>query len=158
MRKDILVIGIVLLIGGVILIGMSRIRETEFAARSINDDELRTHLEAGEYHVHASNFVPESYPPKIKIYDSYGNLVYEEILVQEKNYELKSEFEVHIDGIYRIKVNNVQDDNGVLEVSRIMYPFNNFSFLGIPLIALGIAFTVVGIIKPYKKQGSVEVK
>lgn len=82
MRKNILVIGIVLLVGGVILLGVSRIQETKFVARSINDDELRAYLEEGEYQVHASHFVPENDSPKIKIYDSYGNLIYEKTMHQ----------------------------------------------------------------------------
>lgn len=75
--------GIVLLIGGVILLGTSRFRETKSVARSINDDELRAYLE-GKHQVHASYFIPEQHPPYIRIYDPYDNMVYEKILVQEK--------------------------------------------------------------------------
>lgn len=148
MRKDFLVIGIVLLIGGVILLGISGIRETKLVARSINDDEIRTHLEAGKYRVYASNFVPEDSPPEIRIYDSYGNLIYEE------NYASKSDFTVSTAGVYRIHVENMQESNSILELSRILYRFKTLSFLGIPLIAIGIASTVVGIIKPHNVQTS----
>ena len=147
-----MVIGIVLLIGGFVLLGMSMIRETKFVTRSINDDELRAYLEAGEYQLHASYFVPENYPPKIKIYDSYDNLIY------EKDYASKSDFTVPAAGVYRIHVTNVQEDNGILEVGRILYRFKNLFLLGVSLVALGIALTVVGVIKPYKKHRSGEAK
>jgi len=107
MRKDFLVIGVVVLIGGVILLGISWIRETRFIARSINDDDLRAYLEAGEYHIHASYSVPEDHP-KIKIYDSYDNLIY------EKDYAPESDFKVPIAGFYSIHVTNVQEQNSVL--------------------------------------------
>jgi len=146
MRKEFLVIGIVVLIVGVILLGISGIRQTKFIARSINDDQLRAYLEAGKYHIHASYSVPEDHPT-IRIYDSYDNLFY------EKDYAPESNFEVPYAGFYSIHVTNMQEQNSVLEVSRILYPFKNSYLLGISLIALGIAFAVVGVIKEQRVVG-----
>lgn len=148
MKKNILVIGVLLLIGGVIVLLISGIRETETMARSINDDDLRVYLEAGEYHIHASYSVREDHP-KIKIYDPYGNLIY------EKDYVPELDFRTPTTGFHSIHVTNMWTGNSVLEVSRIWYRFKGLFPLGISLIALGVGSIIVGIIKPYKEQREV---
>jgi hypothetical protein len=143
LRKNLLVLGAMLLVGGVVLLAVSTVVVTSLVARSVNDDELSVYLEPGEHELYASDFQPERHPVMIRIRDPWGNLMY------EGPYLLQTDFTVVTEGIHRVDVTNVRADNGVLEVNHVVLPYQSLSSLGLVVLVVGMGSLVAGMIKPY---------
>lgn len=144
LHKPLLILGPILLVGGVVLLALSTVAVTSLVTRSINDDELSVYLEPGDHELYASNFQPRWHPVMIKIWDPWGHLMY------EGPYVSHTDFTVVTEGIHRVEVTNVYDNNGVLELNRVGYPYQSLSSLGLVVLMVGIGSIVVGIIKPYQ--------
>jgi hypothetical protein len=162
MRKEFLVIGIVLIVVGAIFIPTSRIisettqverYEQVVSKQGVSNFQL--YLESGKYRIYQliGGYRVGTHP-KISIYDSDNNLLYD-FDVEEAHwfyFTVPSGFyKFAIEGSYSISESSIDVDRFVTE-ERTVYPIESLLPFGLLLVVLGAGVTVVGAIIPSKKK------
>ena len=161
MRKEIIAIGIVLIVVGAISILTSKIiseptqvERYEQVVSKQGVSNFYLYLESGKYRIYQLIGYRVGAHPKIIIYDSNNNLLYE--FDVEDGYQFyftvpSGFYKFAIEGSYSISESSIDIDRFVME-ERIVYPLEGLLPFGFLLVVLGAIVTGVGAVIQSKKS------
>lgn len=170
MRKDTLVIGIVIILIGIIFIPLSRISETrrvstsqtQTVANSLCLPPIVTYLESGNYHIRITEdriIVGQS--ALIIVYDQNNHVVFQSSILESwEPFEIKYDYDfiVQNSGFHNI---TLKDASGfIVQITTtktvwndvIAYPFESLFSIGLAMVIIGVAFMIFGSVIPSKRS------
>jgi hypothetical protein len=161
MKKDTVVIGILILLIGIVFIPISRVSETkrfstsqtQTVANSLCPPPIITHLESGSYHIKITeDKIIAAQSARIVVYDQNNNIIFQSSILEGSDFVIKHDYDfvVQNSGIHNI---TLEDAGGfVVAVMTTMtiwtdvitYPFESLFYIGLAMVITGVTLMILG--------------